>query len=416
MIQSRNQNLKYDHLFCHCAETINQNIQLLVDSGSDLNFIKLSSLRDEIMVSEPTKHTLTGITGHVLQSLGTVELTLTIKQEKRKTLFQVVHPSFPVPHDGILGKPFIIGMKTVINYQSSELFLADSLESPKTPTNSEDSERTVCETTDDFSKINVTLQPRSETLIIIPATGHQEGETILVPAQTISEKILCSNTINKVQEHKVLVAMINPTEHSVTMTRNDWNSIKIEKFEERKINVITTNEATLGDGSRIHKLNQEVRTEHLNKEERDSLMNICRQFSDIFHLEGDKLSCTNAVYHEINVNPSTQPINERPYRLPFRHKQEIDKQIQNLLEENIIAPSRSPWNAPLLVVPKKQDAEGNAQYRVCVDFRKLNHVSVGDAFPLPNITEILDQLGKSKYYSTLDLAQGYHQVPMNPDH
>lgn len=53
---------------------------------------------------------------------------------------------------------------------------------------------------------------------------------------------------------------------------------------------------------------------------------------------------------------------------------------------------------------------------MCVDFRKLNQVSVGDAYPLPNITDILDQLGKSKYYTTLDLAQGYHQVKMHPDH
>lgn len=64
--------------------------------------------------------------------------------------------------------------------------------------------------------------------------------------------------------------------------------------------------------------------------------------------------------------------------------------------------------APLLVVPKKPDFSGKVRYRVYVDYRKLNQVTVGDAFLLPNITDILDQLGKSKYYSTLDLAQGYH--------
>jgi len=76
-----------------------------------MNFIKLSSLKNEIIVYEPTEHTLTGITGHVLKSLGTVTLTIQIKQEKRVALFQVVHSSFPVPHDGILGKPFIIGLE-----------------------------------------------------------------------------------------------------------------------------------------------------------------------------------------------------------------------------------------------------------------------------------------------------------------
>jgi len=61
---------------------MDQNIQLLVYSGSNLNLIKLSALKDDVMVHEPTEHILTGITGHVLRSLGTVELTLIIQQEK----------------------------------------------------------------------------------------------------------------------------------------------------------------------------------------------------------------------------------------------------------------------------------------------------------------------------------------------
>lgn len=128
------------------------------------------------------------------------------------------------------------------------------------------------------------------------------------------------------------------------------------------------------------------------------------------------MSSTDAVLHEINTPAAAQPINERPYRLPIRHKQEINKQIEELVENQIIVPSKSPWNAPLLVVPKKPDNEGKIKYRVCVDFRKLNSISTGDAYPLPNIADILDQLGKSKYYTTLDLAQGYYQVKMHPDH
>lgn len=151
-------------------------------------------------------------------------------------------------------------------------------------------------------------------------------------------------------------------------------------------------------------------------EEKDELISKCEEYSDIFHQEGDKLTCTDAVFHEVTAPTSTQPINERPYRLLFRHKEEINRQMKQLEEDKIIAPSRSPWNAPMLVVPKKADQVGVVQYRVCVDFRNLNQVSVGDAYPLPNIKDILDQLGKSKYYTTLDLAKGYHQVKMHPDH
>jgi len=68
-------------------------------------------------------------------------------------------------------------------------------------------------------------------------------------------------------------------------------------------------------------------------------------------------------------------------------------QIEYLEWEGVITASELPWNAPLLVVTKKPDVNGEVKYRVCVDFRRLNEVTIGDAFPLPNIVNILDQLG-----------------------
>ncbi|KMQ87661.1 enzymatic polyprotein endonuclease reverse [Lasius niger] len=86
-----------------------------------------------------------------------------------------------------------------------------------------------------------------------------------------------------------------------------------------------------------------------------------------------------------------------------------------MLKDEIIRKSASQWNAPLLVVPKKPDASGKPRLRVVIDFRRLNNLTIGDSFPLPNITDILDQLGNAKYFTTLDLASGYHQIPM-PEH
>ena len=91
---------------------------------------------------------------------------------------------------------------------------------------------------------------------------------------------------------------------------------------------------------------------------------------------------------------------------------EINKQISQMLEDEIIEPSKSPWNFPLIVVPKKSNNE-EKKWRIVVDFRKLNNITVNDVFPLPNISDILDHLGKSKYFSTIDLANGYHQICLN---
>jgi hypothetical protein len=69
-----------------------------------------------------------------------------------------------------------------------------------------------------------------------------------------------------------------------------------------------------------------------------------------------------------------------------------------MLENEIIQPSESPWNFQILIVPKKMDASGIRKWRMCVDFRKLNDITVGDSFPLPNIQDILDKLGRAQYF------------------
>lgn len=84
-----------------------------------------------------------------------------------------------------------------------------------------------------------------------------------------------------------------------------------------------------------------------------------------------------------------------------------------MLKNDIIKPSKSPWNFPIIVVPKKLDNTAIPKFRICIDYRKLNEVIVGVAYPLPNINTILDQLGKSKYFTMLDLANGYHQIKIN---
>ena len=126
------------------------------------------------------------------------------------------------------------------------------------------------------------------------------------------------------------------------------------------------------------------------------------------------MSSTGPTRHSISVEPGTEPINTRPCRLPETQKAEIGKQVKKLLQEAIKEGKLLPWDSPILVVPKKVDASGQQMFRHVVDYRKLNEKTVGNAYPLPDITEILDQLRQAKYFSCLDLAKGYHQIDMDP--
>jgi hypothetical protein len=166
------------------------------------------------------------------------------------------------------------------------------------------------------------------------------------------------------------------------------------------------------DANRLAKLREELRTDHLSSEERVSLIKICEEYNDVLHLPGDKLTFTAAAEHAIptpTIDP-TRGINTKPYRIPEIHREEVQKQTEQMLRDGIIAPNTSPWNSPILVLPKKADASGKKKRRIVVDFRKFHDVTIGDSFPIPVILEILDTLGKSKYFSTIDCTRGFLQV------
>ncbi|KAJ4426071.1 hypothetical protein ANN_26880 [Periplaneta americana] len=169
---------------------------------------------------------------------------------------------------------------------------------------------------------------------------------------------------------------------------------------------------TLYGNDRLKYLQQTIRLAHV-KEGKEELLSLCQEYNDIFRLPGDRLTEVKGLAHTIptpHINPH-KPVTLKNYRLPKAHQDEVQKQVEFMLEQDIIKPSQSPWNFPLLVVPKKIDASGKRKWRICVDFRQLNNDTIGDSFPLPNIQDILDKLGRARYFSALDCASGYWQIP-----
>lgn len=181
-----------------------------------------------------------------------------------------------------------------------------------------------------------------------------------------------------------------------------------EVIEVSQVNSENTIPTTLVNCNNDTSNNEEINLNiaHLNQEEREMLTALCNKYKDIFRKPGQRLSCTRTVQHEIPVSAEQAPINQRPYRLPETQKATVKQHIDEMRANGIIRESCSAWNSPIIIVPKK----GKDKTRFCTDYRKLNEVTKGDAHPLPNITEILDQLGGMRYFSTLDLSAGFHQI------
>lgn len=86
--------------------------------------------------------------------------------------------------------------------------------------------------------------------------------------------------------------------------------------------------------------------------------------------------------------------------------------MKEIIEQGIIRKSNSPYCSPIWIVPKKSDASGKAKFRIVIDYRKLNEITV-DKYPIPVMDEILDKLGRSQYFTTIDLVKGFHQIQMD---
>ena len=147
----------------------------------------------------------------------------------------------------------------------------------------------------------------------------------------------------------------------------------------------------------------------LPSEENAQMGKVLSDHHDVFALEDKERGETDLVQLEIETG-SSPPARQHPRRMPFAAREEVARQLEKMQEMAVIQPSRSPWSSPVVLVRKK-----DGSHRFCVDYRKLNSVTKADTYPLPRIDDLLDQLGKSTYFSTLDLASGFWQIKMHPE-
>jgi hypothetical protein len=131
---------------------------------------------------------------------------------------------------------------------------------------------------------------------------------------------------------------------------------------------------------------------------------VLEDFAEIFQ-EPSTLPLQRSCDHAIPLQPGTQPVNVKPYRYSPAQKDEIEKQIKQMLSQGIIAPSSSPFASPVLLIKKK-----DGTWRFCVDYRHLNNITTKNKYPLPIVAELLDELHGSHWFTKLDLRSGYHQI------
>ena len=148
-----------------------------------------------------------------------------------------------------------------------------------------------------------------------------------------------------------------------------------------------------------------VISEELSEEQRGEIRTLLASFADVFQATP---GYTKLCEHRIETGDA-RPVRLPPYRLPHAHRETVQQELKEMLEQGIIEHSVSDWAAPIVLVGKK-----DGSLRLCVDYRRLNSVSRTDAYPMVRIDDLIDKLGRAKYLSTLDLTRGYWQIAMAP--
>ncbi|KAJ4812719.1 polyprotein [Rhynchospora pubera] len=139
------------------------------------------------------------------------------------------------------------------------------------------------------------------------------------------------------------------------------------------------------------------------------LQPIMAKFNHVFQ-EPVQLPPQRSIDHKIPLLPDSKPISIRPYRYSYFQKLEIERIIEELISQSFIRQSSSPYSSPVLLVKKKDNS-----WRLCIDYRQLNAMTVKNKYPIPIIDDLLDELKGAVYFSKIDLRSGYHQIRMKEE-
>ena len=220
---------------------------------------------------------------------------------------------------------------------------------------------------------------------------------------------------DKVHNHQVLAVTTRHQQHDKRKRKRIFHIDMLKPWctpEGVTYAMMTTNSKEEYGGDDIQQLfddneGKPLVNEELPVHQQEQMRNLLEEYNDVLSSAPGR---TKLVKHKIDVGHA-KPIRQRPYRLPWVHRDAVKKELDMMLKHGIIEESSSEWAQPIVVVPKK----GSSEVRLCIDFRKVNQVAKLDSYPLPRIEDLIDKMAQAKYISIMDLSRGYWQIPLTDE-
>lgn len=386
----------------------------LIDTGAEISVISenlASMARGHRVPPHYTPHTVDG------SDLGTVcDLVTTCRVGKtviNEHCFTVVQHS---TYEAIIGMDLFPALNVTMSLNGQPCYQG-SKDKTSLP-HQTDCTPTICRI---YASTNITVPANSmhivEGVIKGKVTVGQLGIVESLHDQGLERfGIGCGRVLDTVHKDcKVLMHVTNPRGKASRITKGTCIGTFSTKVENSTVisSISMSSEEKSGvqhpqadKATRIDRMARKLsNSAEISESAKHRLYKVIKTNADVFSVDGD-LGRTDVIEHVIPTGvsaPQSQPVR----RVPFHKLQEVDEFVQDGLSRNIIRPSRSPWASPLVLVKK---TDGSTRF--CVDFRKLNEVTVGDSFPIPRIDDSLRALHGAQIFTTLDLTKGYWQVPV----
>ena len=161
----------------------------------------------------------------------------------------------------------------------------------------------------------------------------------------------------------------------------------------------------------IDKLEEKLKFgEEMTEDERREFKELILEYIEIIEYDEKKKANIKKYEHGIEIKEGIEPIKQVQYKETDEKKKIVRNEVEEMLKQNVIRKSKSPWSSPVTLVKKK-----GGEWRFCIDFRKVNSVTKKDSYPIPRIDEMLDRYRESSWFTSIDLAAGYWQVPMKEE-
>ena len=385
----------------------NKEIGAIVDSGAESTIIN-KNLAEKLKLKIANHRSdvkYIAANGQSLNMVGYCFLDLCISGKKIKQMAVVIDN---LSTQLLLGTDMLSNYGMIINYSNKTLTIGEY--STKIFTN-----KPIFETQRHFliTKENISVPPRCVHVEWIDIPESFKGTVYLEDLRKRNSLEIKEGIFN-VEGMKVPLIFTNTNKFVVKIGKRKKIALleSIGSFE-----TISSITRSMGVDTGTSQLEKKVRAidlvkwENVNctKDELAELKRLVDKYDHIFSKNSNDLGYYERNKFEINTN-NEKPIKMRPYRVPYAQQETVNKLIDDMLLNKIISKSKSPWASPLVIVKKKDGSD-----RFCVDYRKLNGITVKDNYPVPLIEETLDSLQGSTYFSTLDLASGYWQMALAED-